>query len=284
MKNPSWVDEHIFDYNCFEEVPQHLFDTINAKLDMVQSNCPLVSVVICAWNEEVNILQTISSLCRMKTGYPFEIVVVNNNSTDNTQVVLDKLNVRSFFQPMQGWGPARQLGLENARGKYILIADADAIYPDVWIDEMVHELLQPEVVCVYGRYSFIGERDYPRWMLYIHEKLKDIVAELRQFKRPFLNAYGISMGFVREYALKVGYVMRNIRGEDGRMCFDLMRFGKIRQLRLDKARAWTFPRVFKKEGSLRHAILNRVKKELNRLPEMFYSMPVHDTKASANEN
>lgn len=283
MNNPRWLYDHLYNYDKFEDIPQSVFDEINVGLRKVQSDDPLVSVVICAYNEETNIMKALSSLSRLQSKYPLEILVVNNNSNDRTQDTLDKLHVRSVFQPIQGWGPARQMGLEQARGKYILTADADAIYPSVWVDKMIDALDQPGVICVYGRYSFIAEEGYPRWQLAIYEKMKDMVAELRHYKRPFLNTYGISMGLVREFALKIGYVMHVIRGEDGRMCYDLMRYGKVRQVRSVKARVWTFPRTLKKEGTLSNAFMNRVKKELGRLHTMFRPLPAHDTKTSTND-
>src|SRR5690606_10883035 len=103
--------------------------------------------------------------------------------------------------------------------------DADCIYPKFWVNEMVESLKMANVVCVYGRYSFISEKGYPRWKLFFWECLKDIIAEVRHFKRPFLNSYGMSMGYVRELGMKVGFVEKDIRGEDGRLCFDLMSFG-----------------------------------------------------------
>lgn len=283
MKNPDWLKDHLYDFKSFEDIPQHVFDSINANLDKRLCSAPLVSVVICAYNEETNIIKTISSLSRLRSKYPFEILVVNNNSDDRTQDTLDKLHIRSVFQPIQGWGPARQMGLDCAAGKYILTADADAIYPPDWLDRMTTELSKPDVVCVYGRYSFISEPGYPRWQLSIFETMKDIVAELRHFKRPFLNTYGISMGVVKEYAAKIGYVMRVIRGEDGRMCFDLMQFGKVRQVKARDARVWTFPRTLKKDGTLKQALINRVAKEVKRFHTLLRPMAAHDTKTSTND-
>src|SRR5690606_37809247 len=156
-----------------------------------------------AWNEEMNILDCISSFSLMETDIPFEILIVNNNSTDNTQKTIDQLHVRSLFQRVQGCGPTRHMGQENAIGKYILLADADCIYPICWISKMVEKLQEPNVICVYGRYSFIGENDLPRWKLFFFEKLKDVISEIRHIKRPYLNAYGMSMGYVRELGLKI---------------------------------------------------------------------------------
>jgi glycosyltransferase involved in cell wall biosynthesis len=269
FKNPAWITEFEYPYETFDQIPQSVFDEINSNLDKTQSNNPIASVVITAWNEEVDILKTVGSLAKQKTNAPFEIIVVNNNSTDNTQKTLDKLHIRSFFQPKQGWGPGRQMGMENAKGKYILLADSDCIYPSCWIDSLLNTLKKPGTVSVYGRYAFIGEHGFPRWQLTILEVMKDAIAEVRHIKRPFLNSYGMSMGFIKEYGLREGFYNNNSRGEDGRMCYDLMKYGKVKQVRLAKARVWTGPRTLKKDGSLANSFKVRIVKELKRFSIYF---------------
>ncbi|MBO3273556.1 glycosyltransferase family 2 protein, partial [Hymenobacter defluvii] len=86
---PGWINKFKFPYKCYEEIPRHLFDYINKNLYAIQSEEPLVSVIISAWNEETNILTCIASLAKIETAIPFEIIVVNNNSTDKTQDTLD---------------------------------------------------------------------------------------------------------------------------------------------------------------------------------------------------
>ncbi|WP_114789072.1 glycosyltransferase family 2 protein [Niabella yanshanensis] len=283
FSSPSWILKYRHEYDSVERVPQEVFDNINKKLDTKTSPTPKVTVAIAAWNEEVNILNCISSIADTSSSVPFEIVVVNNNSTDKTQTTLDKLHIRSFFQPVQGCGPARQMGQENARGEYILLADADCIYPNGWMDKMLEQLTQPGVVCVYGRYSFIPDNGYPRWKLFLLERLKDVIAELRHYKRPYLNAFGISMGYVKKYGLEVGFVNYQIRGEDGRLCFDLMKYGKIRQVKSDQARPWTPPRTLQLEGSFLKVLSKRIVRETRRFGSMFVPHPPHDTKTSKNE-
>lgn len=140
LRNPDWLKQFQHPYTCFEDIPNSIFEKINQDLVNVQSEDPVVSVVIAAWNEETNILNCIASLSKIKSDYPFEIIVVNNNSTDKTQRILDKLYIRSLFEPIQGCGPARQLGQEAALGEYILMGDADCIYPANWINEMINIL------------------------------------------------------------------------------------------------------------------------------------------------
>lgn len=282
INSPRWVKEFCYDYKSVFDVPNDRFLAINSRLDKIQSSEPVVSIVIGAWNEEVNIINCIDSLSYSRSDIPIEIIVVNNNSTDNTQAVLDKLRIRSLFQPIQGNGPARQMGQEHAWGDYILLADADCVYPKCWVESMLGVLIQPNIVCVYGRYSFIEEPGYPRWKLFVLEKLKDMIAELRHIKRPYLNAFGISMGYIKKYGLKEGFIDRNIRGNDGRMCFDLMKYGKVKQLKATSSRVWTGPRTLDRDGSFSNALYRRIRSELSRLFSLFRSHPPHNTKTSNN--
>jgi len=275
---PGWISKYDLSFSKTADVPNSVFTEINQKLDVLQIGKPLVSIVIAAWNEEVNIIRNIASLADLATRVPLEIIVVNNNSTDATQKTLDKLHIKSYFQKIQGCGPARQMGMENANGKYILLADADCIYPECWVDDMLSVLSSPGTVCVYGRYSFIPEPGFPRWKLAILEKMKDGIAALRHVKRPYLNAFGISMGYIREYGMKVGYVMVNVRGEDGRLCFDLMQFGKVRQLKANRSRVWTAPRTLQRDGSFGQALLSRISIESKKLLSLLTPHKPHDTK------
>ncbi len=282
ISNPEWLKKYTFTYGSIDEIPASLYAAVNARLDKLQAAQPEISIIIAAWNEEVNMLPTICSLADSSTQIPIEIIVVNNNSTDRTQEILDKLHIKSFTQTIQGCGPARQMGLENARGKYILTADADCIYPAGWIDGMMAALKQPGVVCVYGRYSFIGNERTSRWKLFIYEKLKDVMAAIRHQKRPYLNTLGMTMGFIKEPALMVGYTMQNVRGEDGRLTFDLMQFGKVIQVKANKLRTWTGTRTIDKDNGLLKAATLRIVAELKKLASYAKPLAPHDTKTSEN--
>ncbi|MBB5436376.1 glycosyltransferase involved in cell wall biosynthesis [Pedobacter sp. AK017] len=286
FSNPSWINDFEFNYTKLEEVPQEVFDNINKDLDLIIGENPLVTVLISAWNEEINILRCLGSLSKTKANFPIEIIVVNNNSKDRTQDTIDKLHVTGLFEQKQGCGPARQFGQENAKGKYVLLADADCIYPPCWVTEMTKILSKPNIVCVYGRYSFISEPGFPRWKLFVLEKMKDVITEFRQLNRPYFNAYGLSMGYVHELGLKVGFIETNFWGDDGQLCLGLMKYGKVRQVRSNKARVWTGPRTLQRDGNLSKAFLVRIKKELKRFFRNFDSkLPedaTHESKSQTN--
>ncbi len=282
FKNPSWININLMKTEEYTSLKENVYEEINKRLGTNLSKKPEVSIVISAWNEELNIVRCIDSLSRIDTKIPFEIIVVNNNSKDRTQESIDKLNVKSLFQPVQGCGPSRQLAQEQALGKYILLADADCLYPPQWLNLMMKQLKKPGTVCVYGRYSFITDTKSLRFKLSIYEFLKDVFAGIRHVKRPYLNAYGISMGYLKEAGLKAGYIQHKTWGDDGRLAFDMMKYGKIRQVKDSKARVWTGYRSLLRDGSITKAFLTRILKEIQRFGIYFKKEKDHDTKTSKN--
>jgi glycosyltransferase involved in cell wall biosynthesis len=282
FENPKWINTNLLQIKNYESLNDYSFASINSRLDLITSTRPEVSIIISALNEELNIIRCIDSLSKLQTTTPFEIIVVDNNSTDRTKQSIDMLHIRKLFQPIQGCGPARQLGQEKALGKYILLADADCFYPPKWLDLMIKQLKKDQVVCVYGRYSFLADSKWLRFKLSIYELLKDFIAEIRHWKRPYLNAYGISMGYLKEAGLKAGYIQHNTWGDDGRIAFDMMKYGEIKQVKSSKARVWTGYRSLLRDGSLSKAFFTRVIKETLRIGHYFKRKEEHDTNSSAN--
>ena len=148
---PAWIKSHLFKEKRFKDLSQSEINALKLSISSYLHSNPDVSVLIPAWNEENNIYRTLSSLSNTRTKYKVEIVVINNNSTDGTQHVLDTLGVRNYMQPIQGTPFARQMGLDMAKGKYHLCADADTFYPPDWIDLMVAPMVKDSgITGVYG--------------------------------------------------------------------------------------------------------------------------------------
>src|SRR3989344_1362969 len=105
-----------------------------------------VSIVIPAYNEEKSIESTLFSLLRseQETNISYEVILVDNNSTDNTVNVALKfkngMNLRVVKETLQGRGAARARGFKEAEGEIILSADADTILFKGWIEILVKEL------------------------------------------------------------------------------------------------------------------------------------------------
>lgn len=233
--------------------------------------------MIPAWNEENNIYRTLSSLSASNTRYKVEIVVVNNNSTDGTQNVLDTLGVRNYLQTVQGTPFARQMGLELARGKYHLCADSDTFYPPDWIDLMVAPMVKDSgITGVYGNYAFMPPENQGRFGLWLYEKFAGVMIQIRKKNREYLNVYGFNMGFVTEIGRTTGgfkvsgsRIYANIVGsdyeneaEDGRMALNLKTAGKLKMVSDSKATVFTSPRRLLDDGSIFNAFLNRAKRQM----------------------
>ena len=269
MRIPDYIKKHDIKYNTFEKIPQSVFDNIKERLQDKKNDNPLASVVAIAYNEEKNILKSSSSLADQIVDFPIEIIYVNNNSTDNTQKLLDNIGIRNVFQEKKGLGYARQAGLDIAKGKYMITADADTIYPPYYVSEMVKNLQRDNITCVYGLYSFLPDGNKSLFQLTIYSFFKDIIVKLRSINRPELSACTLSFGCITEYAKADGWRTDLIRGEDGSMLASMKKRGKVMLLTTKKSRVWTTSRTIDNDGSMFKMIAIRVIKELKRINEYF---------------
>ena len=223
---------------------------------------PDVSVIIPAYNEEENILRTLTSLVLNKTNFAVEIIVVNNNSVDNTENLLQACNVNYINEAKQGITAARNAGLQVAKGKYILNADADAIYPSAWIDEMVKPLSASKKTAVtYGRFSFLPTGKTGRFTYFFYEHMADLLRIInKNYKEEAVNVYGFNSGFKREQGLAVnGFDHPPGTNEDGYLALKLrdQGFGKMHYVTSPKALVWVSDRRIQADGGLLEATKKR---------------------------
>ena len=177
----------------------------------------------------------------------------------------------SVFQPILGSGNARDAGLQIAKGKYHLCADADSIYPENYIDEMIEPLELGDAICTYGRVSFLPDGDKSRFSLSLYEIFKDIAISLRAIKRPELVAGGSSLAFFTRMGKQIGWRTDVAKGEDGQMVLAMKRFGNVKMVKTNGSRIWTTARTIDRDGSSLKLIGKRVKKEISRVH--FYFIP-----------
>jgi len=104
-------------------------------------NDPVISILCTAYNHENYIVQAIESFLEQKTSFPFEIVIHDDASTDNTAAIItryaeeypDKITaiIQKENQYSQGIKPFAEYVIPRARGKYVAICEGD----DYWADE-----------------------------------------------------------------------------------------------------------------------------------------------------
>lgn len=110
---------------------------------------PRISVVVCTHNGAPTIEETLEALEALE--YPdYEILVVNDGSTDATREVLARHDVRSIHTANHGLSAARNTGWEHATGEVVAYIDDDA-YPDPhWLQFVARTLEEEEVAAVGG--------------------------------------------------------------------------------------------------------------------------------------
>jgi glycosyltransferase involved in cell wall biosynthesis len=280
---PNWLKPHLFEGKNFKDLTSIELDELRQQLSKFKSDDPDVSIMIPAWNEENNIYRALSSLAASSTKLKVEIVVINNNSTDQTQIVLDRIGVKNYLQPKQGTAFARELGLEKALGKYHLCADSDSFYPPDWIDLMCKPLMNADnVVGVYGRYSFIPANSESRFPWYLYEKVTGVLVRLRKARREHINFLGFNMGFITEVGKANGgfnvlqtRTFDNALGsanfveeaEDGRMAVNLKKTGQLKLVTDPRARVFTSSRRINAEGGLVQSFKSRILKHSGKISE-----------------
>jgi len=126
-----------------------------------------VSVVIPAYNEEHYLPACLEAL--QQQTYPsesFEMIVVDNASTDETATIAQRFGARVVYEPVKGIARARQRGFEVARGEIIASTDADTVVPPSWLSHIVaHFSRNRDVVAVYGPVYWPTARPHERWIM-----------------------------------------------------------------------------------------------------------------------
>jgi glycosyltransferase involved in cell wall biosynthesis len=121
---------------------------------------PTVSVIVPAYNAEKTILETIQSI-RAQTFSDFELIVINDGSSDRTVELLSTINdlrLKVFSYENGGLPVARNRGIQRAKGEFITFIDAD----DLWKPHKLEAQLQalqayPEAGVAYSWTAFIDE-------------------------------------------------------------------------------------------------------------------------------
>ena len=110
----------------------------------------LVSVITAARNAESTIEKCINSVNIQKFGHPYEHLIVEDGSTDNTEEIIKKyerkIETLHFIKgPGTGPGAARNVGVRKAKGKIIVFIDADCEADKEWLKNLVDPIMNKKV-------------------------------------------------------------------------------------------------------------------------------------------
>lgn len=111
---------------------------------------PRVSVVIPFYNRAAFAPRCLRSVLRQKTSFAFEIVAVDNKSSDGTRDVLRRFPVRLVDCPTPGAGAARNVGVRAACGEIVAFLDSDCVAGPGWLESLVRPLIDDPSVSASG--------------------------------------------------------------------------------------------------------------------------------------
>lgn len=111
---------------------------------------PLISVVIPAFNEEKYLPKCLESI-KKQSFKDYEIIVVDNNSTDKTAEIARSFGARVVRETVQGLVPARERGFREAKAEIIARTDADTIVPVNWLEKIYSSFQShPDAIALTG--------------------------------------------------------------------------------------------------------------------------------------
>jgi glycosyltransferase involved in cell wall biosynthesis len=176
------------------------------------------TVLICTYNRADRLAETLDSLALTRApGLHWDVIVVDNNSTDHTAAVV-KTRVRSYpvalrylFEPTQGKSPALNTGLAATGATIIAFTDDDVRIGAEWLERGCAPLLDdPSIHYTGGPVLPIWERPCPPWLDTRRSDLWGTLAILNYGPEPFIFEerqrvpLGANMAVRRELIDRIG--------------------------------------------------------------------------------
>ena len=202
------------------------------------------TVAICTWNRAERLVQTLTCLLDLKIpeGVSWQLLVVDNNSTDHTQDVLrrfeDLLPLSHCFELRQGKSHALNRAVRHATGRWILWTDDDVLVPSDWL-ATYHTAIATWLECGFFGGPTVARLNVamPAWLqddwsflryVYGDRHLDDSVFDIDDESLPWGANFAIRTSLQRLYSFdpRLGRTgKRRLSGEESELCRALLRGG-----------------------------------------------------------
>ena len=184
-----------------------------------------VSVIVPAYNASSTIGQTLEALSRQNCFQPFEVIVVDDGSVDNTaEIVRAFATVKYVRQDNAGPASARNHGAKLAQGDYLAFTDSDCIPHEDWISLLLAGFSESQVAVVAGSYGIANPGSILARCVY-----KEIIWRHEHLMPDFPNSFGSYNFCVKKGVFDAvgGFDMayRAASGEDNDLSYKIIRSG-----------------------------------------------------------
>ena len=201
-----------------------------------------ITVAICTWNRAALLGKTLEQMTRLSipANAEWELLVVNNNCTDDTEQVVrsftDRLPVRHLFEPHPGQSAARNRAVREATGDYIVWTDDDVLVDPDWLGAYTRAFARwPEAAVFGGPIEPWFEGTPPAWVVEVFPNIQPAFATVDLGPEPVRLAppghlpYGANMAFrlseQRRFTYDVSLGLRpnsQMRGEETALLWKLV--------------------------------------------------------------
>jgi glucosyl-dolichyl phosphate glucuronosyltransferase len=172
------------------------------------------SIVIATYKRAALLKDTLDSLSRLQPGAPWEVVVVDNNSPDNTKAVVEAaapsypVPLHYVFEREQGRSAALNCGFRVATGEIVVTTDDDVRVEPDWLNRIEAGLDAQHCDYVGGRVVPMWESEPPRWLPQTNGQLWAVIALLDYGREPIKFGkrvpLGVNMAMRREAIARAG--------------------------------------------------------------------------------
>ncbi len=171
-----------------------------------------VSIVIPVFNNESTISECLTSVQNMSYRNKEIIIVFDNGTTDKSMEIIkksmEKNNFKLVVTKKTTPGAARNIGLKNSAGEFVLFADADTVYPNDFLNKALRPFSDPKVGGVMGKKRVINEN----YNLYVKSKANDLKIRLDKNYRP-ISAWVFRSDVIKKlggYSGKIYYFAEDV--------------------------------------------------------------------------
>ena len=115
--------------------------------------------IIPCYNSAQTIEKTLNSVFSQKTTFKFEVIVIDNGSTDTTRDIVGKFDLALLYESVKGANHARNLGIKHANSKYVAFVDSDVVLAEDWMESLLNYIKENKLLAAQGQVVLKGLDD-----------------------------------------------------------------------------------------------------------------------------